>query len=60
MMTKMRTKPIALGIGAGAEARPPLGLTVVGLFVPQSLTLCITPVIYVYLNRLRYWIARPG
>lgn len=48
--------PIALGHGAGAEARAPLGITVVGgLIVSQLITLFLTPVIYLYLDRLQGW-----
>jgi len=48
------TLPIALGYGEGADARQPLGLAVVGgLVVSQFLTLYITPVIYLYLERLQ-------
>jgi HAE1 family hydrophobic/amphiphilic exporter-1 len=50
------TLPIALGYGEGADARQPLGLAVVGgLVVSQFLTLYITPVIYLYLEKLQRW-----
>jgi HAE1 family hydrophobic/amphiphilic exporter-1 len=51
------TLPIALGYGEGADARQPLGLAVVGgLVVSQLLTLYITPVIYLYMERFQGWL----
>jgi hydrophobic/amphiphilic exporter-1 (mainly G- bacteria), HAE1 family len=59
MAALMGALPIALGLGAGAEARRPLGLAVLGgLVVSQLLTLYITPVYYIYLDRLQSWLGR--
>jgi HAE1 family hydrophobic/amphiphilic exporter-1 len=62
MAALMGTLPIALGLGAGGEARRPLGLSVVGgLVVSQLLTLYITPVFYIYMERFQgvgHWFRR--
>ncbi len=53
--------PIAIGFGAGGGSRRGLGLAVCGgLVVSQAVTLLITPVIYVYLDRLQKWLAGLG
>ncbi|MGC2415759.1 MAG: efflux RND transporter permease subunit [Stellaceae bacterium] len=63
MMTTMAAAlgalPLAIGFGEGAELRRPLGISIVGgLLVSQVLTLYTTPVIYLYLDRLRLWTLR--
>ncbi len=55
----MATLPIALGLGAGAESRRPLGLAVVGgLAFSQGLTLYVTPVVYTYMDAFQVWLRR--
>jgi multidrug efflux pump len=63
MMTTMAALlgglPLALAAGTGAELRRPLGLTIVGgLIVSQALTLFTTPVVYLYMDRLRLRLGR--
>ncbi|HKF69563.1 MAG TPA: efflux RND transporter permease subunit [Vicinamibacterales bacterium] len=65
MMTTMAALlgavPIALGYGAGGEARQPLGLVVVGgLLFSQLVTLYLTPVVYTYMASLQTWLKNRG
>ncbi|MGB8542189.1 MAG: efflux RND transporter permease subunit [Candidatus Acidiferrales bacterium] len=56
MAALMGTLPIALGSGAGADSRRPLGLAVVGgLVFSQAVTLYLTPVFYTYMDRFQTW-----
>ncbi len=59
MAALMGTLPIALGIGAGGEARRPLGVSVVGgLMFSQIVTLFLTPVVYIYMEQAKEWTTR--
>jgi multidrug efflux pump len=63
MMTTMAALlgavPLAIGVGVGSELRQPLGIAIVGgLIFSQMLTLYTTPVVYLYLDRFRIWVAR--
>ena len=61
MCALMASLPISLGLGAGGESRRALGLAVTGgLVVSQALTLFITPVIYLYLERFQQRFNRPA
>ncbi len=61
MAALMGTLPIAMGVGTGADSRRPLGLAVVGgLLFSQFITLYLTPVFYVYMDRLQVWLGRKG
>ena len=51
--------PLAIGMGTGGELRQPLGIAIVGgLIVSQALTLFTTPVVYLYMDRMRLWFER--
>jgi len=54
--------PLAIGTGTGSELRQPLGITIVGgLILSQALTLFTTPVVYLYMDRMRWRTKRkPG
>ena len=61
MMTTMAALlgalPLAIGSGVGSELRRPLGIAIVGgLLVSQLLTLYTTPIVYLYLDRVRLWL----
>jgi multidrug efflux pump len=63
MMTTMASLlgavPLIVGMGEGSEFRRPLGITIIGgLALSQILTLYTTPVVYLYLDRLRNWSRR--
>jgi hydrophobic/amphiphilic exporter-1 (mainly G- bacteria), HAE1 family len=61
MAALMGTLPLALSVGAGAESRRPLGITVVGgLAFSQLITLYVTPVVYTYLDQVNVWLSRRG
>ena len=65
MMTSMAALlgalPLAMDSGMGAELRQPLGISIIGgLIVSQLLTLYTTPVVYLYLDRLRLWYKKTG
>ncbi len=56
MAAMLGALPLALGRGTGSELRRPLGIAIIGgLIVSQVLTLYTTPVVYLYLDRLRLW-----
>ncbi len=53
--------PIALGLGAGAQARQPMGLAIVGgLILSQVVTLYLTPVVYTYMDTVQKWMYERG
>jgi HAE1 family hydrophobic/amphiphilic exporter-1 len=59
MAAMLGAVPIAVGYGAGGEARQPLGLVVVGgLLFSQLVTLYLTPVVFTYMAGLQTWLER--
>jgi multidrug efflux pump subunit AcrB len=59
MAAMLGALPLAIGFGTGSELRRPLGIAIIGgLIVSQMLTLYTTPVVYLYLDRLRLWFGR--
>jgi multidrug efflux pump len=57
MVALLSAVPLAIGFGEGSELRRPLGISIVGgLVISQVLTLYTTPVVYLYLDRLRLWV----
>jgi multidrug efflux pump len=59
MAAMLGATPLAFGTGTGSELRKPLGIAIVGgLLVSQLLTLFTTPVVYLYMDRLRLWFER--
>jgi HAE1 family hydrophobic/amphiphilic exporter-1 len=61
MAALMGALPIAVGWGAGAASRRPLGVAVVGgLAFSQLVTLYVTPVFYTYLDEAQTWVGRRG
>jgi HAE1 family hydrophobic/amphiphilic exporter-1 len=59
MAAIMGTLPIAIGFGAGADSRRPLGVSVVGgLIFAQVVTLYLTPVFYTYMDSFQTWLGK--
>ena len=65
LMTSLATiigiLPLAMGVGAGAEVRSPMGVTVMGGFTTSTLlTLLVVPVVFTYVDNLQHWIVNLG
>jgi multidrug efflux pump len=60
MAAMLGAVPLAVSRGTGSELRRPLGIAIIGgLIVSQMLTLYTTPVVYLYMDRLRLWLGHP-